>query len=60
MPSKKQPAKLTITPDQAALFKEQILLVLDDYPHIRAATREGTRIEIANRIIDNLRLIGQH
>lgn len=44
-----------------AVLKDQILLVLGDYTAMRAEHfhTEGTRAQIANRVIDNLKTIAQ-
>lgn len=60
---KTQPVKLTrspkLTEPKLAAIKDQVLLVLADYRDMRKnpLSNEGTRIEIANRILDNVRLV---
>jgi hypothetical protein len=52
---------LTLNEKKLATFKDQVLLVLADYRAMEKQflANEGTRIEIANRIIDNLKAVAK-
>jgi hypothetical protein len=57
-----KPGPINLTVAQQEKFKEQILIILADYqdckdPYAFGSTNDGIRIEVTNRIMNNLRII---
>jgi hypothetical protein len=51
--------KCKLTAEELATIKDQVLLILADYKDVMPKTlaSEGTRITMANRIMDNVKLV---
>lgn len=62
--AKKSGHRYKLNDEKLAALKNQILIVLADYQSCKNddfafSRREGTRIEVADRILNNLKLIAQ-
>jgi hypothetical protein len=57
MPRKTKNITVRLTDEDVSKFKDQILLVLFDYPKLKEAIGAPKALEIATRIINNLQTI---